>query len=316
MKPENRKLVIVPMQGGLGNQLFQLVFAMAYGYPGNSYLEIDKTDKVNFQKYEQGLVHFKLPEHISVLEIRSRTRIFYHLRNFLTRMSTNPRGFFGNSLTRSGEILLKTFSPNPNTRRAKILTSKGIGFDPSLIPAEAKKARYVIGYFQSYKWFQNPGVKSAIRDMSLIVESEVVNSYARIAMDERPLIIHLRFGDYLEDKTFQVQTDYYNLALHYLRSKFKISNVWIFSDDENRAKNILQIDYDIQVRWIVGDSILPHEVFEIMRYGTSFIISNSTFSYWAAQMSHSDKPLVIAPVNWFQSRTEPLDLCPEDWIRI
>jgi hypothetical protein len=316
MKPENRKSVTVPMQGGLGNQLFQLVFAMANGYPGNSYLEIDKTDKVNFNKYKDGLMHFKLPEHISVVEIRSRTRIFNHLRNFLTRMSTNTGGIFRSSLTRSGEILLKRVSPNPNTRRAKILTSKGIGFDPSLISAEAKEARYIIGYFQSYKWFRNPGVKSAIRDMSLMVESEVVNSYARIAMDEKPLIIHLRFGDYLEDKTFQVQTDYYNLALNYLRNKFNISNVWIFSDDEIRAKNILQIDYDLQVRWIVGNSILPHEVFEIMRHGTSFIISNSSFSYWAAQMSHSDKPLVIAPVNWFQSLTEPLDLCPKDWIRI
>ena len=316
MKSQDNKSVIVPLQGGLGNQLFQLAFAMAYSYPGNSYLEIDQSDQINYGKYELGLMNFILPKNIFVIDFNSRNKIFYHLRNFLTRMSTYTESNFRRILIFIGGILLKLEAPNITTRKTKIITANGVGFDGTLISSKNEKPNYVIGYFQSYKWFSRPEVQSAFKKISLKDESENVNLYAKFAITETPLIMHLRFGDYLDDKTFKVHTDYYNLALKYLKQEFEVKNIWIFSDDENRARKILEIDDDLQVRWIVGSSILPHEVFEIMRFGTSYIISNSSFSYWAAQMSHSSKPFVIAPAKWFETRAEPMELCPKDWIRM
>jgi hypothetical protein len=55
---------------------------------------------------------------------------------------------------------------------------------------------------------------------------------------------------------------------------------------------------------------------QIMRFGKSYILSNSTFGWWSARLSHYEKSIVIVPDRWFKALPEPFELVPENWVRI
>jgi hypothetical protein len=56
--------------------------------------------------------------------------------------------------------------------------------------------------------------------------------------------------------------------------------------------------------------------FEIMRLGSAYVIANSSFSYWAAMLSRTPNPLVIAPKPWFQGAESPNQILPANWATI
>lgn len=312
---EYDRRVIVPLQGGLGNQLFQLAFARHFGESTNAFLEIDLGDKSIINKFDLGLNKFELPKQPSINYV---TLSFFSrkLRNLLTRLSTKPNGRHSQAFN---SIISKFFIvSNANLRKnnSKVVVAEGIGFDERSFSNMPKGHNYIIGYFQSFKWLEQEDNIKALKNLKLKEEPETLRNFAVSANIEKPTIIHMRFGDYLNEKNFKVHKEYYNSALKYLHSISKIEYLWIFSDDENLAREIIKIPEGIVERWFVGSSIEPAEAFEIMRLGYNYIISNSTYSYWAATLRHQVESTVIAPAQWFNSYSEPSYLCPSKWIRI
>jgi hypothetical protein len=63
-----------------------------------------------------------------------------------------------------------------------------------------------------------------------------------------------------------------------------------------------------------------YEEFAVMRQCDHFIITNSTFSWWAAYLGDSvakEEKIVIAPTTWFVvDKLDSSNICPEGWIRI
>jgi hypothetical protein len=53
-----------------------------------------------------------------------------------------------------------------------------------------------------------------------------------------------------------------------------------------------------------------------MRHGAAYVIGNSTYSWWAAALSYTKNPHVIAPRPWFYGQDEVPNLLPKDWKRV
>jgi hypothetical protein len=63
------------------------------------------------------------------------------------------------------------------------------------------------------------------------------------------------------------------------------------------------------------DLISSAETLELMRHGKGYVLSNSSFSWWAGALSHVDNASIICPTPWFERKNEPIDLIPKDWVR-
>jgi len=194
--------------------------------------------------------------------------------------------------------------------------SLGIGYDSGL--ENIDKDVTLIGYFQTWKYVR---ALEQASDLTLRIKNPSVwfDQLMVIAERTRPIMIHVRQGDYREDVNAFIGVlgpNYYKNALIQVIATGINAPIWVFSDDIESARNVLNLHGNENVNWIVApEGVDPAEELAIMQFGCAHIIANSTFSWWGAYLSKSTK-IVIAPGSWFKSRTEPLDLIPPDWKRI
>jgi hypothetical protein len=132
-----------------------------------------------------------------------------------------------------------------------------------------------------------------LRDQILDIESPSVEylNLSREANSTRPIMIHVRLGDYLNlTKLFgEPQFDRIVDALKEANPE-KAFPVWLFSDSpEVLSQSILS---ELGVSKVIGpeDLVRPIENLVLMSQGAALICSNSTFSWWAAfLMQDSDR---------------------------
>jgi hypothetical protein len=138
-----------------------------------------------------------------------------------------------------------------------------------------------------------------------------------ISNSERILAIHMRLGDYKSESSFGILgPEYYQEALRTILKKDEFTQVWLFSDEPNLAKEIFHFETKLPMKWIKNQDISPAETLELFRMCSGYIIANSSFSWWGAKLSYKHSPVVIAPSKWFMSMDDPIDLLPPTWIRV
>ena len=122
--------------------------------------------------------------------------------------------------------------------------------------------------------------------------------------------LHIRRGDYVTNPHHPLQNlNYYSSALNNFDSNL---NVIIFSDDSQWVKNQ---DFFESDRFLVsdgGDTYIDLCLMTLCKY---HIIANSSYSWWGAWLSKSEK--VISPKNWFSginSHYNTKDIYCNDWI--
>lgn len=194
--------------------------------------------------------------------------------------------------------------------------SKDVGYDAGL--EEIRAGRTLLGYFQTWRWVR------ALEDESKLLltiqnPSDWFTQMGEIAARTKPVIIHVRHGDYqLDENAFigVLGPNYYKNAIVEVRAAGVSSQLWVFSNDIESAKRLLSPHVCEDISWIIApDGTDPAEELALMQFGGAHIIANSTFSWWGAYLSRSTK-IVIAPRLWFKAQNEPLDLIPPDWRRI
>lgn len=293
--------VIIKIFGGLGNQMFQYAFGRSLSHALNLPLKADitfqnnKQKSSNYRRYE--LSYFKLslaiakPNEIPL----NKEPLIYKLLGF--KIPKQP-------VTRIKENLLYRYD-------TELLSSL----------MKSTNSLYLDGYWQSYKYFDNIR-QDLLNDFTpkgnlSKSQSELIS----LIKKSNSVAIHIRRGDYVSNPKANAHhglcsVDYFKSAVDYITGKVSDAQFFIFSDDIDWCKGNLQIEGD--VTYIIPDEVTPTVDLHMMSQCRHFIISNSSFSWWAAWLSvHADK-IVIAPRDWLRNNVENCmdDLIPQTWIRM
>ena len=299
--------------GGLGNQLFQYAFALFLKGGGNDVEVIFDLKRVRISENSKpDICQLVKQGSVSIKEGSSEGFLVRKLMNFTLRLSST-RTFvpikFVNSILR---VLLMVI--NKTSRRNESL----IGFsNPGYIEnLELSEPKDYLGYFQSYRWASSPEVKENLKQSFLSLDSGLIKSFEMQSKGTSLLVVHLRIGDYVSDSRIgTLEKSYYLDAIQAMWATNLYTEIWAFSDSLDEAKNKLATDLDFPIRWIAPELAKPVELLGIMTLGKGFVLSNSTFGWWAAFLSRTENPTVFVPDKWFKGIRDPIDLCPDTWTR-
>lgn len=302
-------MLIVKIQGGLGNQMFQYAAGKSLALKLNRELKLDisiyinKSKSVTPRKYE--LKYFKNIED----EIASDKEI--KAVGFITRSA-------------SANYLFRHLRPYLNFLKKSHLLQKEVEFsDTGTLAPRNFPALYLEGYWQSEAFFnENKGVIREKFDLSYLADHKCVKQYMAQIESSYSVSIHVRRGDYITNKRANsyhgvCDIDYYNRAIRKIIDLIKtVPTFFIFSDDLDWCKVNLQSSYET---YYIKTDLAIYDLY-LMSKCKSNIIANSSFSWWSAWLnSHQDKK-VIAPKNWFKdikaNAASVYNILPEDWITI
>jgi hypothetical protein len=171
------------------------------------------------------------------------------------------------------------------------------------------------GYFQSEEYFKEFSIE--VKNLFSITkeEKEIVWNYLK--QFSSPVVsIHIRRGDYLSEKMKDVfadiGTNYYTEAMEKAKSLHGANVVFVVvSDDLLWARASIKGEN-------VHFSPFTRDIddFNLMRESNHNIITNSTFSWWAAYLNTNPNKTIIMPKDWFGGRgpPKPEGLYLSDWI--
>lgn len=304
----NKRDLAINLTGGLGNQLFQIAAALALS--GAKEVFIDKSIGMprGDESGESDVEKFFISSRLSYGEKLKTSRLFrrfIHLSLRLGISSSRNKKKFGAVIVN----LASSFIISLHLRAMRnIVTPTDIGF----AEMELKSRPYLVGYFQSYKWFDH--IAKDIKELRLKNISSALEEYIYLAEEERPVLVHVRLGDYKSIETFGIPTkQYYEVAIAKIRSQIQNENFWLFSNEPDDALELLPEEIRGALRIIPNDKFNPAETLELMRHCRGYVIANSTFSWWGAYLSYTPNAPVVAPKPWFRDEPSPRDILPEYW---
>lgn len=186
----------------------------------------------------------------------------------------------------------------------------------------------IYGYFQSSRYFAD--VSGEIRDLfepHPIIKAVTSEKYEDLLTKEgraNSCVIHIRRTDYLTGSNyeFHVVCDkaWYRRALAEMdrQRAGQPTRYLVFSDDLDWCRAAEQKDL-----WSGRDVVFVNErndcvALHLMSQFQTYVISNSSFSWWAVWLSAAITKTVIAPDRWF-GPTGPQDwqdIYEPGWIRV
>jgi hypothetical protein len=301
--------------GGLGNQLFQFATALSLRNERDRYLAIDLFGKCRTNtKGMPEIFDFEI-EKISPIIIRNTGASSLIKLAIELLLKFSNKSFYSESLNHCFTIFQRIFSQLTSLIvGVKVVSPRGLGWDEKLKPNHYDYT--LLGNFHSYLFISRKVSAELKRKLKSRDSSKLINDFKKLAIDEKPVAIHIRLGDYLSLSELNiVNNEYFARAIEMIESYEPGSNYWIFTNDQVLARQYLPSDLIGRLRFI-PESLNSAQTMELMWLCHRYIISNSTFSWWGAFLSVCDKPLVIAPKKWFKNLDEPLSICPPEWVRL
>lgn len=298
----------VLLVGGLGNQLFQTVAGL---FLSNSEKVLLDTSFGKPALNSQGVpIIFDL-KMSSVIETAQSRRINICQRAaFNISLRISPKLVSHNAakvIAKTIEYLLKKIIPG-----ASHVCYEGIETDH--MKSEKLSDATFVGYFQTLNFTSIARDKDFLPLFDLRTESDWIRELTKIAKVEKPLVVHMRFGDYSKSSILDSPSpEYFKNSLDEMWQSGKYKKIWFFSDDITRAKTVVQSRYNKMSRWIDGDGKSPAEVLQVMRLGAGYVISNSTFGWWGAILSRCENAEVIYPIPWLSDGLTIREIALPHW---
>jgi hypothetical protein len=311
--------VAVSLTGGLGNQLFQLAVA----------LFVSKNEDVVLRQ-EFGAPRVSLNGQPQIFELLQRSDVvlgkkksthvlFRKIIGFLLRKGISQYATQKYFQSKRIFIFLGTWMISlSNYEYRRLYIGDGVGFFD--LPGKllnSKKKMILVGYFQSYYWASDAWVYSKLMELDLVNTRNEYEILKLEALESHPIIVHVRLGDYKNEKSFGLlDAKYYSDSMDLVCEASNSTPVWLFSDEPQDAMTLIPEKFKSNLRLISENSLTPQESFQIMRMGSAYVIANSSYSWWAAFLRYDTNAKVIAPATWFREIESPEKLLPPDWVQI
>jgi hypothetical protein len=301
-------MIIVQLQGGLGNQMFQYAAGRALAIRNNTPLKIDLSflkngelgEHVDYRNY--GLNNFCIIEDIINEEDLNR---FIRKSKFFSKLKIS----WFNKKTGYRLPVPKTF------------WQKGHGYDPEFFSLPQNS--YIIGYWQNVKFFagREEIIKQdfIFRNLPDVSNSLLLNNIKNC----ESVAIHIRRGDFKNLPGLgTIDPGYYIKAINYLAENFNNPALFFFSDEMEWVKenfNTIKSDctrYYVEINNLTGSEADDLRLMSNCRHN---IIGNSTFGWWGAWLNSNPGKIVIAPEKLFADPAidnQLQGMIPENWIRL
>jgi hypothetical protein len=275
-------IVMVRLLGGLANQMFQYALGRRVAIANGSLLRFDIRDLKDdlLRNYE-----------LDVFDHRGKV---------------------------ASMAELDFFRPENRTEFTRYIEPH-FHFDAKVLDVMAPA--YLVGYWQSPKYFSEirHALKLDFRLNHSLSESSL-NWRCQI-QDCESVSVHVRRGDYITN----AHTNSYHgaVSLKYLENAMRLilavvpsAEFFVFSDEIEWVAENLAAEAPMHLVGGNKGSRSVEDMF-LMSCCKHNIISNSSFSWWAAWLNDNPFRRVIAPTPWFQAPgLDTRDLIEDDWISI
>jgi hypothetical protein len=310
MSKNHRPNYIVWLHGGLGNQLFQwaMATAMAQRHGGHAWGDRSYLAQDTLRKYalDQFTIDFPEPPEHLVEKIIGRPRYMDtpgDRRHPLIRKFYNFR-----------QSLL------PWQLRDCVL-EQDMRYQPRI--AKRKKSLYLDGFWQNQRYFSDciPHLRR-----QLILRERPPESWKKwwMQMAEWPAIgVHIRRGDYITNdyvanRIGPCDEDYYRRGVAHHRATDPTRKVFLFTDDPAWAQEKFSRELRNDNWHLVSGTGTWNEAAEmtLLSYCSFFVLSNSSFSWWAAWLSGTVGENIIVPDPWYNDPAmRHIHPAPITWLR-
>ncbi len=281
-------MVIVKLQGGLGNQMFQYATGRRLAHRLETDLKLDIAGFKHYPTRSYGLGCFTIQETVAEEEER---------KPFLKKS-----GIFDKILKLSTYHVIRE-QPAPS-------------FIPQVLTVTGNV--YLDGYWQSEIYFKD--FAETIRHEFRLKKglNDFYEKNLQTIERSASVGIHIRRGDYVTNATAEkllgaCPVDYYAATIKELERQVGESVFYVFSDDLDWAKENLSTVHPIVFIDARDQRDDAQELF-IMSRCKHHIIANSSYSWWAAWLNpHLDK-VVCAPKRWFKGMDYDTNIIiPSHW---
>jgi hypothetical protein len=309
----NDKTLRVFLTGGLGNQIFQLAAALHYAGSRRIELDVHTAEPRKNKSGEAEILSLDLPPQIHILK-KNEGAFVRKVFGFNLRSGYLPRNFEKKLIFKAIRRLASTIALGVTLRRFyQIIVSNNLGDDSKIDGSDRNEI--IIGYFQTYKFSSE--VTNRKKKLFGQLNNQKFQEFKSLAAVEKPLLVHVRLGDYQLEEQFGILTsEYYKTAIEHAWQRGEFDKIWLFSDQPQEALQQIPQQYRGEIRLIEDDDLDSAETLQIMSLCQGYVIANSSFSWWAASLSDFTDPIVVTPKPWFIQLSEPTDLMPPHWNRI
>lgn len=283
-------MIIVKFMGGLGNQMFQYAFGQELSYLYGEDIVYDMSSYKTDRQRNLALQYFDvdpLKDWETVISEKERQKILrkesqYHVLQRLMREIHHS--------DRVGENLFRYYA------------SRGyyFNFDPyfyELLKVNSEN-KVAYGYFQGEPYFRHC-IEKLKSQYVICKKTEMTADESALQEQIRSsnaVCIHIRVGDYKlhKNRRFDVCTpSYFQHGIAYLSSKVKNPTYFVFTNDPVTVEMTYNLPNVVYVR-----NLKDYQDMRLMMECKHFLISNSTFSWWASYLSSHQEKIIIVPSKW------------------
>ncbi len=283
------KKIVVALEGGLGNQMFQYAAGRALSLRVGAPLTLDLRPLLRQGHRAYSLGAFRLSEAALITEGTPLGRAG-KFRRWLRKLTGGERTF----------------------------KEAGFSYDETIRHVNAPTR--LEGYYQSERYFAEAAEVIRADFTPTAEESGRLDALAARLLPPGPkLSLHIRRGDYTNPATMAVHglmgPDYYARARRLVAERTGPSTACVFTDDAAWVRANLELPADsVFVSEHTGSAV---EDLILMSRCCHHITANSSFSWWGAWLNPNPGKVVVTPACWFQPAAglDTRDLRPEGWLQ-